>query len=66
MTITNTIKYTLSFKVEYFEATETGMDSEQFGVTVGELSDALRVLESAKNTRPRENWIITIEALLIT
>lgn len=65
MIIQNTTKYNLTFKVEYFQPTEGGMDSEQFGASVAELTDALRILESAKNTRPKQEWIITVETTLV-
>jgi hypothetical protein len=65
MKISNTINYNLTFKVEAFWDEEGGMGTEQYGASVSELTDALRILESAKNTQPKLPWIITIETILL-
>ncbi len=53
------------FQVESFWNEEGGMGHDTYGLSVSELESALRILESAKNTRPDTDWIITVDAKLM-
>lgn len=58
MEVTNTVSYKLSFSVMYHESAEGGMDFEQFGKDVGDIKSALRIWDTAKDTRPEHDWEI--------
>ena len=46
------------FTVEYFEPTEGGMDSDQYGGTFANVVDALTTLLEATRKDTRHEWII--------
>lgn len=46
------------FTVEYFHATEGGMDTEQFGKTCETVEEALVVLHEARAAKPTDDWVI--------
>jgi len=46
------------FTVEYFEPTEGGMDSDQYGGTFDTVVDALPTLHEATRKEPRYEWVI--------
>ncbi len=58
MEISNTVKYEVKFLVSYHEAEEGGMDYETFGKEVDSLNEALRILDTALDTRPNCDWKI--------
>jgi len=58
MEILNTVKYKIKFLVSYHEAEEGGMDYQTFGEEVDSLNEALRILDTALDTRPRYDWKI--------
>jgi hypothetical protein len=58
MEITNTVSYKLSFVVAYHEGTEGGMDYEEFGKEYKDIKEALRLWETAKDSRPGHDWQI--------
>lgn len=64
MTITTT--YEIKYSVEYFRATEGGMDHEQFGDCVDSLPEALALLDVATSTRKDDGWVITLNVQKIT
>jgi len=58
MEISNTVKYKVKFFVSYHEAEEGGMSYETFGEEVDSLNEALRILDTALDTRPKCDWKI--------
>jgi hypothetical protein len=61
VTITTTTTHDLVFKVEAFWDEEGGMGTDSYGGPVKELSDAVHLLELARASQPKMDWIITIE-----
>lgn len=61
MKITKKATYKITFAVDYFEATEGGMDYYQYGKNVNTLEEAIHLLELAKTDRMEgdRDWIIT-------
>ena len=58
MEIANTVKYKIKFLVSCHETQEGGMDYETFGKEVDSLNEALRILDTALDTRPNFDWKI--------
>jgi len=52
-----TTKHELVFTVEYFEATDGGMDSDSYGDPVGSIEEAVHLLTLAK-VGNKTDWII--------
>jgi hypothetical protein len=65
MEISNTVKYKIKFLVSYHESTEGGMDYETFGKEVGSLNEALRILDTAIDSRPNRDWKIECDVTRI-
>lgn len=63
MKLTTKTTHKLVFRVEYFIATEGGMDSDQFGKDTGNLEQAIHDLELARAQSAHNDWLITIEVL---
>lgn len=62
MQINVTTTHKVTFRVEYFEPTEGGMDSEDFGEPVETIEEAIALLEIARRHNGQHDWIITARA----
>jgi hypothetical protein len=58
MELKTTTTHKITFSVQYFEATEGGMDSEQYGKDVDNLKEAVNLLLLANVARPDCNWMV--------
>lgn len=52
------IEAEVKFTVEYFEPTEGGMDSDQFGGEFDTVEQALPTLREATLSKPDREWLI--------
>lgn len=59
MHINVTKAHKVTFCVEYFEATEGGMDNEMYGGQVNTIEEAISLLELAQVSDPKSDWMIT-------
>jgi hypothetical protein len=66
MTIKTTTVHTLVFSVEAFWHEEGGMGTEQWGQTVSEMAEAIRMLEMARLCNPKQDWVVVIRAKTVT
>lgn len=61
MKFTTTTTHDIEFHVEYFENMEGGMDHNVYGKPVKELAQAISLLELARISDPKREWIITAD-----
>lgn len=50
----------LTFRVEYFENSEGGMDSDTYGNEVYTIEEAVHLLSLANVAQPNYDWTITV------
>lgn len=53
--------YDVKYGVSYFEGTEGGMDSDDYGEPVDDLAKALHLLDLAKAASPQYGWVIVLD-----
>ncbi len=58
MKLSTTKTHDITFTVEYFQGTEGGMDSEQYGEEMATIQEAVALLELAQIARKDEDWVI--------
>lgn len=66
MKLVTTVTHDIEFTIEYFEATDGGMDSDQFGEPLKDLNNAVHALELARSAHPKVDWVIVGRAKTLT
>lgn len=58
MEIKKTTSHSITFTIEAFWDEQGGMGTDQYGESVGELHQAVHLLELAKVAKPKTDWKI--------
>jgi hypothetical protein len=62
MKISFTNNYVITFQVSYFEGTEGGMDTGDYGSPVETIEEAILLLELAKRSS-KDDWKIVVKTI---
>lgn len=65
MRVAINVVHECTFSVQYFEATEGGMDTRIFGDPCNGLPQALHTLELARASAGKHDWVIVVEVTTI-